>query len=69
LDKHSRAGRKLGRRNSTALGINHFYDVSAKLKNEPPAIDNPYKESARQTALHNLEKRHASGHDYGLGGE
>jgi hypothetical protein len=52
LDKHTRRGKKLGRKG--AAGINHFFDVGATLKNESPAIEDPYKESARQALLHKV---------------
>jgi hypothetical protein len=50
LDGHSTAGRKLGRRNNTAEGINFFWGVSAQLNHVAP-IDDPYKEKARQTLI------------------
>jgi hypothetical protein len=50
LDKHSAVGRAKGRRGNTAEGINHFFDVSARLNNPAP-IDDPYKEDARKTLI------------------
>jgi hypothetical protein len=50
VDKHTARGRnKLGRKG--AAGINHFFDVGANLKNESPAIEDQYKESARQALI------------------
>jgi len=55
LDMHTAKGRAMGRRKKTAKGINHFWDVAAKLNNQAP-INDPYKEKARQTLLQKAEK-------------
>jgi replication-associated recombination protein RarA len=46
-DRHTLAGRQMGR------GIDHFYDVSSQLTNAielEPALENSYRERARQAA-------------------
>jgi replication-associated recombination protein RarA len=50
-DKHTAAGRKMGRRG--AVGINHFFDEGANLVNETtqPELQNNYKKTARQALL------------------
>ena len=57
LDGHSADGKKLGRRMNTEAGINFFFDVSAKLNNASPAIEDPYKETARQTLIKTRVKK------------
>ncbi len=43
-DKHTRRGKQLGR------GVDHFFDVGARLENVEIAIEDPYEDLARQWA-------------------
>jgi len=53
LDKHTKAGRKMGRRQTTTKGINHFWEHASVLVNETsqPELKDDYRESARQALL------------------